>query len=87
MRTEREPLEIERLLPEDARRLQTATSAAMHLPASQAEECRALLNQLAAHRPRRRVSIGDVQRFHAWIQTSVAIDRDADIADGEAASQ
>jgi hypothetical protein len=52
MTTEREPLPVERLVSDDQRRLEIATASTRPIPASNLEENRQLLNQLAAHRPR-----------------------------------
>lgn len=43
--------------------LEVAIGASRPLPASNAEECRALLNQIAALRPRRLITVDDHRRW------------------------
>jgi hypothetical protein len=59
--------------------LETALAAKLPLPASNAEENRQLINQLAALRPRHRVSVDDHQR---WQETGKPLhEDDVDIED------
>jgi hypothetical protein len=59
--------------------LQVALSASKPIPASNAEENRQLINQVAALRPRHRVSVDDHQR---WQETGKPLhEDDVDIED------
>ena len=74
----RELTEVELLATEDQLRLADALTDALPLPASQAEECKQLLDQQAK---RRIVTVDDHRRFHVWSRTGEAVDRDDDLQD------
>jgi hypothetical protein len=49
-----QPLEVEMLVSDDARRLQTATDSARPLPAGEVEELLAELRRIESEKPNRR---------------------------------